>query len=335
MNRLCFYADGGLEIGYGHIVRCASLAMELQKNGIEVIFVTNEAHAIIKQLGYPMVLYRSDASVLETVKKLDAKVVIVDKYGVEPELFFSIRQEGIESVYIDDGIHPEYNADMVINGNLYGESLLMMYPDLAGKYLFGPSYALLRPEFISIEPIAVKSRARHIFVCFGGSDPRGLTRSLVQVLNNSKDIEDYCFHVVIGMVVREFPEMDHCSDKVIFHRNPEDISQLMAQCDMALVASGSILYETARVGLPTVHIVVAQNQEEISNAVVRQGMGVFAGKWDTVDMRSVVDLLKILDMDPNRRKAMSGIGRSLVDGMGTRRCARYIVELIEERCSDE
>jgi hypothetical protein len=65
------------------------------------------------------------------------------------------------------------------------------------KYLLGPEYALLRPEFLEVQAPEKRIDSeviRNIFVCFGGSDSKNLTAKVLSWL----PIGDYAVTVVIG-----------------------------------------------------------------------------------------------------------------------------------------
>ena len=84
------------------------------------------------------------------------------------------------------------------------------------------------------------------------------------------------------------------------------------------------MFELLCLGIPTVAIVVAENQKRNVQALVTAGAIFSAGEWDEPDFfMKLKENLNALE-DPERREALAETGQRLINGRGS----RLIVEKI-------
>lgn len=170
------------------------------------------------------------------------------------------------------------------------------YPG-ADVVLAGPRYALLprrAPDHGDRSPTGTLTEARRrLVVVLGGSpDDRALT---------------------LGEAIVADPRLDDL-DRT-FLRGSDDVDRALRQADMAVAAAGTISWELCRAGVPAVLVALVPNQEPVADALHRAGVA----RRSSPDLDAVVDAVRALASDPNRRIAMAATGRGLVDGHGPRR----------------
>jgi len=100
--------------------------------------------------------------------------------------------------------------------------------------------------------------------------------------------------------------------------NATNMPELMANADIAVTACGTTSWELAFMGLPSVGLVLADNQMGVAAALVRENLIRYPGRADTAQIAAAVDSLRT---DPDSRLQMSRRGRDVVDGMGVERVA--------------
>src|SRR2546428_7754394 len=101
----------------------------------------------------------------------------------------------------------------------------------------------------------------------------------------------------------------------------------MLRCDVAVTGGGQTTYELAATGTPAIAIKMADNQTGNVRGLSVRGTLVWVGDADDSDLEGkVTGALKDLANDKCKRDDMSRAGRALVDGLGTERVARAILE---------
>lgn len=105
--------------------------------------------------------------------------------------------------------------------------------------------------------------------------------------------------------------------------DPPDIGELMAWADVAVAAAGSTSWERAMFGLPSVVLVLADNQQRIASALVEAGCASLADFPREVD--SLAREISCILANPARRQAMSERGQRIVDGAGARRVVNVLL----------
>jgi spore coat polysaccharide biosynthesis predicted glycosyltransferase SpsG len=97
------------------------------------------------------------------------------------------------------------------------------------------------------------------------------------------------------------------------------MARRLAWADLATAAAGGTLWELARVGTPTLAIVLAENQWPGAAAFAREGAAVNLGWHTEVRAEDVRDATIALADDADRRTKLSRRAQALVDGRGALR----------------
>lgn len=330
---ICIRADGNQQIGTGHIMRCLSLADALREQGGEITFVTAEPYfqRLIQTRGYPCTVLGTAYDRMEEelpvflplLEQEQPELVILDSYLVTPEYMKAIK--GISKLlYIDDLNAFDYPADAVVNYAVYGPE--MPYPQNK-KYFLGPRYAPLRKQFQGLGQRIVRERVEDVLISTGGADPYHVALRCAEYLREHPPRGNMIFHLVLGAMNQDVEELEGILENSPFiqlHRQVKDMCSLMCQCDVAVSAAGTTLYELCACGLPTVTYVLADNQIKNASSFVKAGLMVSAGdiRKDSHFIRHLFDLLDTMDIA--QRQRMSCRMQALVDGGGAERLAEAI-----------
>ena len=100
------------------------------------------------------------------------------------------------------------------------------------------------------------------------------------------------------------------------------MAALMQQCDLAISAGGSTLYELCAAGVPRLAVVLANNQQQIVAAMERQQLVVSLGSVADLNPDLVSAAASRLLNDWGKRDRMNRQGRKLVDGHGALRAVQ-------------
>lgn len=195
MTTVIFRCDASFSIGSGHVIRCRTLARELQRSGVEVLFLCRrqpgDLIALLEQefrvLALPQhplavceglegrELYgawlgctqMNDANdclgVLESAGVWSADWLVVDHYGLDAtwQALMLERLRGalpVKLLVIDDLADRPHQADLLLDQNFFGTATEQRYEGLVPTYcrqLLGPNYALLGPEYALLHPLVL------------------------------------------------------------------------------------------------------------------------------------------------------------------------------------
>lgn len=329
--------DGNPKIAAGHIMRCLSLADALQEQGGEITFITAESYfqRLIQTRGYPCTVLgtaydrmEEELSIfLPIIERERPELVILDSYFVTPQYMEAIRNIS-RLLYIDDLNAFDYPADAVVNYNIYGPEL--PYPQNK-TYFLGPQYAPLRKEFQGLSQRNTKDRVENVLVSTGGTDQYHVALHCAEYLREHLPRENMIFHLVLGAMNQDAAELERIAEELPFirlHRQITNMCSLMLQCDAAISAAGTTLYELCACGLPTVTYILADNQIQGAQMFQKAGLMPCAGdiREDACFLERLFELLNSLADDFAQRQRIAEQMQGAVDGRGAARLAEAILK---------
>ena len=350
LQKLVIRADASPQMGTGHVMRCLALAQAWQDEGGEVLFVSAESSPAVErrleaegiQLTLlPEVLPGSLEDAQRTVipaQKYGACWIVIDGYHFGAAYQKYLKEAGFSLLFWDDNGRAEhFYADFIINQNIHAKASLYQSREPYTQLLLGTSYAVLRREFWPWRDWkrAIPEKAKNILVTMGGSDPDNVTLKVVQALQQIED-SDLQVVVIVGGSNPHYPSLkaavEACGESIKLRRNVTDISDLMAWADLAISAAGSTCWELAFMGVPSLLLVLAENQERAADYLYKENIAVSLGSMKWVDSPTIVSNVISLVTNPRLREEMSSRGASLVDGFGVK---RVITSLGEPRYEKE
>ena len=307
MLKIAFRIDISGSIGTGHYMRMSVLGDAFKKLGCTCDFYKGEDEPV-DYSGYD--------------------IIVIDTYEVDDAYIAALRKQPKILVCYDDNALYTYNCDILINANFHAKDLNFKFAGVPPKMLIGPDYSLLRREFGESTPITVRESANSIFVCFGGSDIRRFTSFAVCAL---AAIENISLYVVLGAYTRCDEKVYKLeSDKVKIIKNPESVYEIMRNCDIAVTASGSMIYELASIGLPSIVISQADNQNLIAEHLSCNNLMNFAGDYKSVTAESLrYEAERLLNNFAERKEKHLKL-ISTVNKNGAMNAAKSILEVAYE-----
>jgi UDP-2,4-diacetamido-2,4,6-trideoxy-beta-L-altropyranose hydrolase len=338
---LCIRADATTQMGTGHVMRCLALAQAWQDTGGHAIFLTaslpDALKARLEADGHevvPLAVHRgTNADAKRTAQRAheaDARWVVVDGYHFSGAFHCQVRADGLKVLAVDDnGDTDHYWADLVVNQNLHAHERLYESREPYTRLLLGPSFAMLRREFRawSGRQREVPTKARKLLVTLGGSDPDKVTLKVIDALGRVRTTNLETM-VVIGAGCPHLAELTEaarsCPTPMRLQCNVGNMAELMAGADVAVAAGGSTTWERALLGLPSIVIVLAENQVQLAAAAAEAGIGWNLGRHEVLSASVLADAIERLLDATEERARMARRGRDLIDGRGA---ARICIEI--------
>lgn len=330
--------DANEKIAMGHLMRCISIAKQLEYRNLDVIFIISEPYAgnYIKQNGFSFICLGNRYDCKETeierlFKLIDTQKIdklLIDSYEVTYQ-YMERLQTVCKIIYIDDLNKFRYPADMIINytyGVDYSLYSLKGYNNV--KFLLGSRYIPLRQEF-SQSRIQIQKDISSIFVSTGGTDEYNMIISLLKKLQNS-NMKNVIKNVVTGKFYKYLDELQSIciqDNTIRNYHNIKDVFNVMRQSDLAISAGGITVSELFACGVPTICLTIADNQCAGIKAYEDAGMLFYAGDvregQDTI-LENIIRMCTVVKDDYSLRNRMAQKAKKVVDGKGAFRIAEAI-----------
>ncbi|MEM7065411.1 MAG: UDP-2,4-diacetamido-2,4,6-trideoxy-beta-L-altropyranose hydrolase [Cyanobacteria bacterium P01_B01_bin.77] len=338
---LLIRSDASSKIGTGHIVRCIALAQAWLEVEAQVTFLMAiKASALESRLqaegikvDHLLVSPGSQADAEQTVckaKALGALWVVVDGYQFGANYQRTLKTAGLKLLLLDDYGHAKhYCADLVLNQNVCAQETLYANRESSTQLLLGTSYALLRREFWPWQgwQRKIPTVARKILVTLGGADPDNVTFKVLEALQRL-NVNNLEVITVVGGSNPHYEQLQEAIENleiaITLHRNVVHMSELMAWADVAITAGGSTCWELAFMGLPSLVIILAENQCAIAEKLDTIGAAINLGWHNTIAANTLQQQTHRLANTPHLRQAMTKSSRQLVDGEGSQRVLMHL-----------
>jgi UDP-2,4-diacetamido-2,4,6-trideoxy-beta-L-altropyranose hydrolase len=337
--RAVFRADASPTIGGGHVMRCLTLADGLAARGwtcaFATVFGTPETVPTLAASGHCVsVLVRDSPDALRREWPEGVDLLVVDHYGRDAAYERACRPWARRILVIDDLADRPHDADLLLD-QTFGRDpadYRALVP-VGCRLLAGSDHALLRPAFARARPAALDRRAAgggvaRLLVALGMGDPDDATGVVLDGIARAG--LDVAVDVVLG---GRAPHLEAVRRRAAALPRPgrvlcdvADMAGLMAAADLAVGAGGTTSWERGCLGLPTLILNTADNQEKIARELAAAGAVLLLGRHPGVAPDAVADALAGLAADPERRRAMSRAAAALCDGLGVERALKEIMK---------
>jgi UDP-2,4-diacetamido-2,4,6-trideoxy-beta-L-altropyranose hydrolase len=324
LNRLLILTEGGANIGLGHIIRCSAIRNYLSSNGWTVLILVHWNGPEFNFDNCKEAAWRDDADFFKTIFN-DFDSVLVDSYLAPGDLFLMLKQYFKSLIVIDDYNRlNNYNANLIINPNIYGNNTIQYN----GHFIGGNNYVILREAFQSEKrKTKISKQVKNLLITLGGSDVKSLLPRLANLFRNML----YECYFVCGSKHYAIELNAMFNDQKNFHFydlvNQEQMIELMINADIAISGCGQTLNELAYLGTPTIGIKVGEDQTFNQSVYLKKG---FLTKRIIADAPNLLEDLtvEIETLLPyNKRVQLNKIGIDLIDGKGVKRIAKELSDV--------
>lgn len=355
--KVVFRADASIQIGAGHVMRCLTLARALRNCGHQCEFVYRNHQgnlgAMIAHEGFDIHilnsasssgLYFEEGSALahahwlgtawqhdaeQTLKAISGNQIdwlVVDHYALDARWERRVAAHVNKIMVIDDIADRPHECQLLLDQNLgrTAQDYNGLVPETCTR-MIGPHYALLRPEFAEFREASLERRRipklGRILITLGGVDKDNVTGQVLDALAKSSLPQETELDIVMGASAPALETVRLQSEALPFRTtvsvNVSDMAERMYMADLCIGAAGSTSWERCCLGLPSIMVVLAENQREIARALEHSGAAYLLNKEElSVHLVPLLDELRIsscpiVDLS-NRAKA-------ICDGLGAPR----------------
>lgn len=355
--RVIFRVDASTQIGTGHVMRCLTLADALRERGARCGFVCrehlghmlelirargHEAHTLPlidpppvspggsshDHAGWLGTDWGSDAQqILTAIHGVPVDWLVVDHYALDARWEKLVSAHCGKLLVIDDLADRPHDCDLLLDQNLnrHPEDYEKLCPTQA-VLLVGPDYALLRPDFAELRSYSFARRSSgrldRLLISMGGVDKDNATGSVLNALMSCSLPEGCKVTVVMGMFAPWLEQIHAQAEQmrsVEVLVNVQNMAQLIAESDLAIGAAGTSAWERCCLGVPTLTLVLADNQ--YGGAIALSKIGAVSllegGKRLPQELSTKINEMRVAQNMQRMHEAC----RSVCDGIGASRVA--------------
>lgn len=326
-------ADGGPDIGYGHLVRTSAIASECSGLATYATTTPEEVYEVMDSDVEAVQLQSRDdpEEFMDLINTLAPDIVLADAYPVGTTYQRTVREQVPLAVLSDDTRHT-ICADVLINGNLYAEEAPYEFIGQLPEQLLGPTYVPLRArirELAEREP-PWREQPERALITMGGSDIPNLTPVALRAFAGELIRVDVI--VGPGFDVEQRRSIERVADNIATDvkvaENPNDLPKRMFDADFAVCTASSTVYELLALGTPPISVAVTDNQVPIARALEQGDLGLVVGEH--ADVPAFEQYVSTYINNAKTRKRHRRLGRDTVDGKGTVRIKRALGSLIKQ-----
>lgn len=360
--RVVIRTDSSAVIGSGHLMRCLTLAHHLRNRQYDVLFICRDlagnlsrrilddgfelkllpyspfkAEKRMAKFGF---LYLSEVDRSQDLKEManiireigDVEWLIVDHYELD------LGWEGamhlmVKNLLAIDDMNRHHDCDILLDYNLSfrPESRYDHKVFTYCRKLLGPRYALLRPEFDAARQTMTPRNGiiKRILIFFGASDISDETTKTLRAIQSLMR-DDLFIDVVLGGSYcnrEENVRLAQCIPHVTVHDHVANMAEMMLAADLAIGAGGTTNWERCYLGLPTIAVIIAENQQPATEALDRLGALWSAGVCGRVTVEKLAEMIRFALENHEAVRAQSKRALSLFEGQTSSGCELVIEEM--------
>lgn len=332
---IVFRCTANPRIGMGHLNRCREMARVFRTRGHDchifglddALSTPNDAALFKSWTAYTETAPSAvdAAEVVALCRTVKASHLVLDDYrGADMAYQTILAEAGLRWLQqFDSSKTDSFIAPILVNAGPFErpEHFQNRVSATKTQMLFGPRYAVLRPEFAGVTPQPDARPVRRILVAFGGGNDRG---AIDLFLKASTELQGsgISLRIISG---RNNPNN---ADLIAKSKNkpqiellidPPEMAKRIAECDLGCIAGGTMSYELAYCGVPMMLVAMAPNQERSCVGWQNLTGAPYIGQIDTITDQDINAALGPLLAQDGMRLNLTAKGRAQVDCLGAER----------------
>jgi UDP-2,4-diacetamido-2,4,6-trideoxy-beta-L-altropyranose hydrolase len=339
-------------------MRCLTLAQgfKVQFPQARVIFISNKlpqnlnvrlAQSAIELLTLPFNIDSNSWHQLDDAKATISALsktsiglidlLIVDHYLIDLQWQLILKKHYKKLLVIDDLANRRHLADFLLDQTIDrpANDYLQRVPPYC-QLLLGQQYMLLRDEFKQLITNAKQKRnqlnttksiciIKNILVNFGGIDSYNITERVLEALIEYHKTSSKIKLSVDVVMSSHSPHLEQIKALIENHSwltltlDCNDMAHKMCNADLAIGACGTTAWERCSLGLPTLAIILADNQKLVNENLANQKSIINLGHYKNLTAATIINAIKRLESQPNVYFSLVRNSFKSCDGLGVKR----------------
>lgn len=342
---VAFRVDSGRLIGHGHVMRCLAIAHALREMDVDPVFICRSleggAGRAVVDAGFDLLELTCEdtessdaAATLEILNGMqrEPRCILVDHYGLGRRWESLVTRSGYRVGAVDDGPTRSHDVSLLLdhNGGSSSDGYAPLVP-FGCRIMTGIHYLLLRPEFrYRRDPERTWSQtACKFLVTLGGGDVVTATDRVLDALiaagTGSSDVKIIVPSDAVGRDALAVRCARH--EGWTLEDHVTDIPGILADRDLVIGAGGVSAWERAFLGVPSVNLILADNQVAPAGSLASSGGAVTHDARSGVDVEVLASHIRALVGDSEARAEVGAAAlRATIDAAeGAAMVARQLV----------
>ncbi|CAM5523654.1 UDP-2,4-diacetamido-2,4, 6-trideoxy-beta-L-altropyranose hydrolase OS=Eoetvoesiella caeni OX=645616 GN=DFR37_10298 PE=4 SV=1 [Eoetvoesiella caeni] len=258
--------------------------------------------------------------------------LVVDHYALDENWEGALAAYYRKLMVVDDLANRPHVCDLLLD-QTFGRQRSSYAPWVSSRcmLLLGAEYALLRPEFAAMRQHSISRRRspriRHLLITMGGVDKDNITGLVLEALKDCGLPRGILITVVMGphapwlKEIMQLAATLRCKTSVLV--NVSDMAGLMADADLAIGAAGATSWERCCLGVPSIIVILADNQRHIALALEAERAAEVVS--DPVALSTILpSLIMRYRLSPVALSTMSLAAAGITDGRGVQRVVSHL-----------
>lgn len=272
----------------------------------------------------------------KTLKHID--LLIVDHYSLDYQWQDLLKTVCDKVMVIDDLANRKHHCDILLD-QTFGrtqQDYQALVPEQC-SLLLGKEFMLLRDEFYQAIALAKAKRLsvkdsepNHVLISLGGTDPDNIASSILYWLISMRaDYSELKVCLVANgnsSFISELNTLTHKHSWIDIIIKPASMAKLMLNADIAIGSSGATAWERCCLGLPTLSIISAENQQLVSKNLMNAGANISLGCFKELKVQTFKEAFTKLFNDKIHYQQMVQQSFACCDGLGTSRVAKRVLQ---------
>jgi spore coat polysaccharide biosynthesis predicted glycosyltransferase SpsG len=322
--RVLFRAAAGAKRGFGHLVRCRSLARALGVRPLVSVGGTSQARDVALLLGCDLVT----GTPQRLIRALALDLLIVDDPIASHAAAWidAARAAGVATVSIHDLGLGSPSADLVVDGSITNVAARARRQGTAG-----PDYAILDP---ALSCAKVKPHRRDgVLIALGGGPRATLAGAIAAAI--ARRAPDVPIRIAGGFGASRTSRRARRTTftNVTWLDASKGLAAELFKAEVAIVGGGVSLYEACAAGAAPVGVPVVSAQCPTIAGFIARGAALGSARLPVSAERAAEAAVTLLENDHLRRQVVR-TARGLVDAHGAQRVAQVVHRFLRSRGRD-
>jgi UDP-2,4-diacetamido-2,4,6-trideoxy-beta-L-altropyranose hydrolase len=218
--------------------------------------------------------------------KINPEWLVVDHYAIDFRWHKLLSNYYQKLMVIDDLADRKHSCDLLLD-QTYGRELKDYVKHVSSKckLLLGSEFSLLRSEFSQWRGVALQRRkscsgVNQLLISMGGVDYDNVTAKVLEEVSKCQLSEYLKITVIMGKSAPHLQEVNKLAELMQYETevnvSADNMAEIMSNADLAIGAAGATTWERCCLGLPTIMLVLAENQIFIANEIKKAGVAMLS-----------------------------------------------------------